>query len=178
MTCRCQNMIKALGAILIICGTGAWGVAGVVKLRRRCRILAELTGAVVALRSEITTRLTPVPELISRLACETAAPAGTFFKNVEERLGNIGVLTLYDIWEKALCATPELSLQRDEQDALREVPRALGRYDIDEQRLALTRTERQLEQFLQRARDTQTRDSKIKGTIGVAAGIFIVLLLI
>ncbi|NLB29250.1 MAG: hypothetical protein GX823_03355, partial [Clostridiales bacterium] len=165
-------------AILVICGTSAWGISGVMRLKKRCRILAALTGAVGAIRSEITTRLTPVPELISRMALETAEPVKSFFKNVESRLGDIGVLTLYDIWDEALRGTPELSLLGDELDALKEVPRALGRYDLEEQRLALGRTERQLEQFLQRAREISGRDSKIKGFIGIAAGIFIVLILI
>lgn len=171
-------MIKAFGAILVICGTGAWGISGVFRLKRRCRILAELTGAIGAIRSEITTRLTPVPELISRMARESAEPVGSFFKNVEARLGDIGVSTLYDIWDDALKNTPELSLLQDELAAIRDVPRALGRYDLEEQRLSLSRTERQFEQFLQRAEYLRGRDSKIKGFIGIAAGIFIVLILI
>lgn len=171
-------MLKILGAIFVIGGTAAWGAANVIKLRRRCRILRELTGAVGAIRSEITTRLTPVPELITRMTHETDEPVSLFFKNVEERLPDLGVLTLYDIWEEALINTPELSLFEDELDALKEVPRALGRYDLEEQRLALSRTERRLEQFLQRAQETRERDSRTKGFIGVAVGIFIVLLLI
>jgi len=171
-------MIKALGAILIICGTSAWGISGVIKLRHRCSILAQLTGAAATIRSEITTRLTPVPDLITRLTRETTAPCSLFFKNVEARLGDIGVRTLYDIWNGALDNTPELSLSSDERNALREIPRALGRYDLEEQRLALSHTERQLDSFLQRAREAQVRDSKIKGAVGVCAGIFIVLLLI
>ena len=171
-------VIKVLGAILIICGTGGWGVLGVLRLRRRCRILSELTGMIGAVRSEITTRLTPVPELISRLAGESPEPVSLFLKHVEERLVDIGVLTLYSIWEEALINTPELSLLQDELDALKEVPRALGRYDLEEQRLSLSRTERQFEQFLQRAENIRERDSKIKGFIGLAAGVFIVLILI
>ena len=171
-------MIKAFGVILVICGTSAWGVFGVLRLWRRCRILAELTGAVGAIRSEITTRLTPVPELISRLASETGEPVRSFFTSIVTRLGDIGEYTLYEIWYDALTNTPELLLLGDERDALREVPRALGRYDLEEQRLALSHTEQQLEQFRQRACDARVRDSKIKGTIGVAAGLFIVLLLI
>ena len=162
----------------MICGTSAWGISGVLKLRRRCRIIAELTVAVGAIRGEITTRLTPVPELISRIARESAGPSRSFFKSIEVRLSDIGEFTLYDIWCGALENTPELLLLQDERDALREVPRALGRYDIEEQRLALSRAERQFEQFLQRARATQIRDSKIKCTVGIAAGLFIVLLLI
>ena len=171
-------MVKALGAILIICGTSAWGISGVFRLKRRCRILAEMTGAIGAIRSEITTRLTPVPELITRIARETEEPVRSFFRSVEGRLEDIGALTLYDIWDDALTNTPELLLLRDEVEALRAVARALGRYDLEEQRLALSRAERQLEQFLQGARDIRARDSKIKRIVGVAAGIFIVLLLI
>lgn len=173
-----MNMVKLLGALLVICGGCAWGVLEVMRLKRRCRILNELTSAVGAMRSEITTRLTPVPELISRMTRESAEPVRTFFVNVEKRLGSIGEATLYDLWGEALSETPELSLLQDELDALSDVPRALGRYELEEQRLALNRTERQLEQFSERAKQVYERDSKIKGFIGVAAGILIALLLI
>ena len=171
-------MLKAIGAVLVICGTSAWGISGVIKLRRRCGILAELIGAIGTIRGEITTRLTPVPELISHLARETGGAVGLFFKNVEAKLGALGEQTLYDIWSTALENTPELLLQGDELNALREVPRALGRYELEEQRLALLRVETLFEQFRLRAAEKRTSDAKVKGVAGFCAGVFIVLLLI
>jgi stage III sporulation protein AB len=163
---------------LLILGTSAWGLLGVTRLRRRCRILAELARALGALRAELVTRLEPVPQLISLLSSRTREPVASLFRNVEARLPQLGETSFYDIWGQAVTATPELLLEPEEQRELREVPRALGRYDVEEQRVALERAERRFEEFSRRADEKRDADSKTRACIGVAAGVFLALILI
>jgi stage III sporulation protein AB len=150
----------------------------VFTLRRRSRILAELLRAVAAMRAELVTRLTPVPELISRVAAQSAEPVAGFFRAVEARLPSLGELSLFELWQSALGASPELMLTPQEYAAFCEIPRALGRYDIAEQRAALMTAERELERFARLAEDKRLSDSKTRAFTGVAAGIFVVLMLI
>jgi stage III sporulation protein AB len=130
------------------------------------------------MRSEIVTRLTPVPELMERMALQTAVPVSSFFRNIHARLGELGSVALYDIWAQTIDAAPELLLSQEERAALRELARSLGRYDAAEQRAALERAERSFEEFARRADERRGADSKTFAALGAAAGVFIVLILI
>ena len=170
-------MIRLIGAALVIAGTTAYGIAGVVALQRRSRTLAELLRTVAAMRSELVTRLTPVPTLISHLAEQSAEPVAAFLREVGARLGSLGEVTLTQIWSDALAAVP-LGLNDAERTAFCEVPHALGRYDLAEQRVALLSVERQLERFATEAEERRRSDSKTRAFLGFAAGFFVVLILI
>jgi stage III sporulation protein AB len=170
--------LKLIGAVLLIGGTSVWGASGVARLRRRSRILAGIVRALAAMRSELVTRLTPVPELIKRMEEQSEGPVRAFFHNVGIRLGELGDAALYELWGRAADATPELLLTPEESAALRDTPRALGRYNISEQSDALLRAERSFAEFARRADEKRDSDSKTRAALGAAAGIFAVLLLI
>ncbi|MDR2420593.1 MAG: stage III sporulation protein AB [Oscillospiraceae bacterium] len=171
-------MIKLLGAALLIGGTSACGISGAMRLRRRARVLAELVRALAAMRGELVTRLAPVPELIERAERQSAGPVGAFFRNVRLRLGELGDTALYELWSGAVGATPELMLTEEEAAVLREAPRALGRYDLAEQRDALLRAERRFEEFVRRADAKRDAEFKTRALLGAAAGVFVALLLL
>ena len=171
-------IIQILGALLTIGGTSAWGLLGVLKLRRRSRDLAELCRTVAALRSELVTRLAPVPELIAHLAAQADEPIAAFLREVELHLPSLGEHSLFEIWQTALTAAPQLKLTPPERAAFMEIPRALGRYELAEQRNALQAVQRTLERFANDAEQRRRADSKTRGFIGIAAGVFVVLILL
>jgi stage III sporulation protein AB len=109
---------------------------------------------------------------------QTAEPVRAFFRNVRRSLGGLGDMALYELWGRAVEETPELLLTEEEVSALRETPRALGRYDIAEQRDALLRAERRFEAFARRAAEKRDADSKTRAFIGAAVGVFAALLLL
>jgi stage III sporulation protein AB len=148
------------------------------RLRRRARALAGLARALAAMRSELVTRLAPVPELIERAERQSEEPVSAFFRNVRLRLGELGDTALYELWSDALRGTPELLLTGEESAALREAPRALGRYDLAEQRDALLRAEGQFEEFSRRAGAKRDAEFKTRALLGAAVGVFAALLLL
>lgn len=170
-------MIKLCGAVLLVAGTSAWGAMGVMRLRRRCRILADLVRSMAALRGELTTRLAPMPEVLERMEREFSAPVAEFFGAVRLRLDELGAATLFELWSDA-SERAELCLTAEERSVLRDAGRTLGRYDIDEQRAALERAERELTQLCRRAEQRCDRDSRTRAFVGVAVGLFATLLLI
>ena len=171
-------MIKIIGAVLLIAGTAAWGLSGVVRLRARAKNLAELVYAVGAMRSEICDRLTPTPEVFEMLTAEAQYPANLLFRNAAERMRAIGSKPFSAIWRGAVENTPELLLNAGEADVLCELGLFLGRYNVEEQRGAFSRAERRLEELTRRAESLRDTNSRMHAFLGLAAGIFAVVILI
>ena len=55
---------------------------------------------------------------------------------------------------------------------------SLGRYDIGEQRSAIAYAERRMDEFLHKAEADREKNSKVHAFLGVAAGVFAVVILL
>jgi stage III sporulation protein AB len=171
-------MIRLIGAVLITAGTAAWGVMGVLRLRNRVKSLGAIISALAAMKCEICDRLTPMPELLGQMAGEATYPASLLFKNASEKISSLGSRSFSSIWRQAVLNTPELLLTPPEELVLTELGMCLGRYDIGEQRSAIAYAERRMDEFLHKAEADRDKNSKVHAFLGVAAGIFAVVILL
>ncbi len=171
-------MIRFIGGILIIAGTGFYGVAGVMRLRKHVRSLEGLYAALEIMKSEICQRLAPMADVLDMLACDKQNLAHGLFARCLEKMGELGEKTFSDIWRQSVTESAELLLTPDEQLVLAELGPALGKYSGGEQLAAFSYTLRRLERFIQRAEEERDRESKLRAFLGVAAGIFAVIILI
>ena len=170
--------IKILGAACVILGSCAWGALGVIKLRRRASGLAAVTRSLGALRAELCTRLTPMPEITRRLAQDSDEPVKSFWRNLAAKMPELGDARFSDLWEQTAASTRELPFLPDEAAVFIEAGRVIGRYDIEEQRAALIFAEERFREFTERAEQRRDKDSKTRAALGVSAGIFITLVLL
>ena len=171
-------MIRLIGALLITAGTAAWGILGVIRLRSRVRNLGALLSALDVLKSEICDRLTPMPQLLRQLTAEATYPASVLFQNASDKMGALGSRPFSVIWRQAVQDTPELQLKPQEELVLTELGMSLGRYDVGEQRSAIAYAARRLDECLRRAEADRDKNSKVHAFLGVAAGIFVVVILL
>jgi len=171
-------MIRLIGAVLITAGAAAWGLLGVFRLRSRVRSLNALVSALGVMKSEICERLTPMPELLKLLGNEATPPASLLFKNAAEKIPSLGSKPFSTLWNQAVHETPELLLAPPEELALKELGLSLGRYDIGEQRSALQYAERRLGDYARKAETEREKNSKVHAFLGVAAGLFAVVILL
>jgi stage III sporulation protein AB len=171
-------MIRILGAVMMIFGASAWGILGVVRLRERVRSLSAITAALGIVRCEICERLTPVPELFVMMGKEAQYPASALFRRAERKMSELGIATFPQIWRLAVSETPELLLRPREATALSDLGLTLGRYNADEQRREIDYMKRRFEGFLRDAETERQRDSKMHALLGIAAGVFCVMILL
>ena len=68
-------MIRWIGALLLMAGAAGLGLGAAAQLRTRVASLRSLVGALGQLERELTFRLTPMPELMERLARQSQGPA-------------------------------------------------------------------------------------------------------
>ena len=171
-------MIRIIGAVMMIFGASAWGILGVVRLRERVRSLEAVAAALGAVRCEICERLTPVPELFLMLGKEAQYPASNLFRRAERKMSELGLATFPEIWRLAVAETPELLLKPREATALSDLGLTLGRYNANEQRREIDYIKRRFEAFLKEAETERVRDSKMHALLGIAAGVFCVMILL
>ena len=171
-------MIRLLGALLMLAGSASWGFSGVLRLNRRARALAALTEAVGIIKSEVCDRLSPVPELLETLINRADRPADDFFRRVYKKLPKLGKSTFPEIWRQAAEESTALCLKETEKTALFALGNALGRYGAAEQGRELDYLARRFEGFLRDAEAEKKRDSGMHAALGLAAGVFCVIILL
>lgn len=171
-------MIRFLGAILITAGAAAWGIMGVIRLRNRVKSLRTIISALGMMKSEICDRLTPMPELLRQIGNEASFPASLLYKNASEKMAALGNKPFSSIWRQAVLNTPELLLTQPEELVLTELGLCLGRYDVGEQRSAIQYAIRRMDEYLHNAESERDKNSKVRAFLGVAAGLFAVVILL
>ena len=170
-------MLRMAGAMLLTCGAAALGFSAAGALHRRVSSLRAMLGALELMDRELSFRLTPIPELLDRLAGQAAAPAGPFFAACRDGLGALGEQSLARIWRGALAQRP-MDLSREDLSALEELGEILGRYDGPGQRQALGEIRSRLAHQLEGAEEESRRMGRVYGALGLTAGSMLAILLL
>lgn len=171
-------MIKLIGSILIILGTVLCGLKSILKMRRRVKSLRSVCTSLGIMESEITDRLTPMPELLEILSDEALYPASELYSTVKGKLDHLGNNSFSELWSDALDDAAALMLNAHEKQILCELGMSLGRYNAYEQKKAIEYTLRRLETQAKKAERDSEKDSRVQAVLGLAAGIFTVIIFI
>lgn len=172
-------MLKALGALLIIGACTTLGLAAHAKLRRQIASLSAILNAITFLRAEIEGPRTPLPELIDTLAHSKNPDTRLLFREMRRRMEQMPGMSLGYHWSSTVRdLADDLCLSDEATAILRDASSFLGRYDAGQQLQCLNYTAERLEGYRQRACQEYQKHGNIYRTCGIAAGIFLVLMLI
>jgi stage III sporulation protein AB len=169
--------VKLIGAMCVIASCAAVGLSSVFKLRRHAKTLAVVRRSLGTIRAELTTRLTPLPELFARLATDADEPFRTFAATLTRSMNRLGEVRFSELWVEAVDAS-NLGLLPDELAVLRDLGRVLGRYELDEQRAYLQYAEERISEFTLRAEHRRDADSKPRAAVAVACGVILTLIML
>lgn len=170
-------MTRLLGAVLVIAGCGALGLAGIARLDGRVRDLGELAAGLDALQRELGWRLAPLPQALETAARASHGPAAHFFAQCVQRMGAENGQAFQQVWRDSLNTAP-LRIVEGDRVLLERLGPVLGRYDGDSQRLALEDAAAGLRSLQGEAADDRGRLGRVYGVLGVTAGLFLAILLI
>lgn len=160
--------IKWIGAILIIAACGGFGFALAAAHRREERTLRELLGILDFMESELTYRLTALPDLFKAVSDQCTGDLKRVFCNFTKELNGQILPEVSSCMSAAVKAVP--SIPSLTAAALENLGRNLGRFELEGQLKGLTsvkqRCRRDLER-LERGRDQRLRSYQ---TLGLCAG--------
>lgn len=166
--------MRLLGAILLSLAFAALGLTEAQRLRRRARLTSDFASGMELLRSEIGSRLAPMPEVAERLALY--GPEGTrgFYTALCAGLENLGGAQFHELWERALELT---DLPGPARRALSELGMSLGRYGAAEQASAITACELELRREAHRACEEARVMGRLRAGLAAGAGLILAIVL-
>ncbi|MFC7394244.1 stage III sporulation protein SpoIIIAB [Scopulibacillus cellulosilyticus] len=171
-------MIKIIGAVIIITSTTGIGMLVSRRFSERPRQLRQLRSALQSLEAEIMYGLTPVREAASHLSTQLPKPLSLFFKQLEAKLSEEAV-TLQSAWEETLESFWEqTALQKSEKEIMYQFGATLGKHDSENERKQIRLALAHLEREENEARQAQGKYEKMSKSLGLLAGLLIVLLLL
>ena len=170
-------MIRLIGAVLLAGGSSALGFGAVRHLEGRVRDLRELVAGLEVMERELGWRMASLPELLERAALGCGERAARFFHLCAQGASHLNGRTLRQVWLQAEEASG-LVLEPVDRLLLEQLGAVLGRYDAVSQRQALTAAVGRLEEQRLQAQRERQRLGRVYGTLGVAAGALLVILLI
>ncbi|MCI8418660.1 MAG: hypothetical protein HFI33_14395 [Lachnospiraceae bacterium] len=172
-------MLKIVGSILILCCSAGLGMAGSQDLKKHCMELRILKQAVYMLRGEIKYSKAPLPEAFGALAARVASPFGEFFLNLERELGLQDGRSLSQLWREGVKQELRTTcLSREEKERLQQLGEGLGYLDLEMQLSTIQLYLEQLDGDIARAQEEIRTKQKLYRSLGVAGGIFLVILLV
>ena len=138
-------MLKLIGSVMVFGSCAALGLSARQNLRRRVAAADAMLLALGLIRSEISGRRTPMPEIVGLLAENEQPIIRKVFRTLQRRLREQNGLSLGYLWRSTLrdCRA-QVGLGTQECDILCDAANYLGRYDADEQLTGLTQVERRL----------------------------------
>ncbi|MEI4829218.1 stage III sporulation protein SpoIIIAB [Bacillus sp. FJAT-53711] len=171
-------MIKFLGAALILAVSTFFGFSYAKKYSERPRQLRLLKAALQSLEAEIMYGHTPLSEAAARLEKQMPKPLNWLFHSFHERLER-GEQTVREAWMDSLQENWKLTaLKQTEYEILQQFGETLGQHDRESQqkhiRLCITHLEREEGE----AKEMQIQYEKMMKSLGVLAGLLIVILLL
>lgn len=169
-------MYRLLGAVLVLGAMGWLGWSEGAALRKRTALLRELVGALERMERELTFRLTPLPDLLSNLARETAKPLSDFFAACARHARSPECL-FGAAWEREAAGLYPWLDERT-MEVLRRLGRGLGRCDAEGEGRLLKAAATDLRDRLAVLEGESRRLERLYRTLGLTGGAFLILVLI
>lgn len=170
-------MLKLIGAVLLLSGSVGLGVSSVRNLERRVKTLRSMSTALELMKCELDFRAPPMRELFGAAAKGTSEPASSFFYTCAEKTKQMEGRPLAELWRQ--CMEERLTALTDaEAECLMSVGTVLGRYDVQSQQCVLTQTREQVNGYLNEAVQDRQRKGRMYGALSMAAGIFLVIVML
>ncbi|BAB06515.1 stage III sporulation protein SpoIIIAB [Halalkalibacterium halodurans] len=170
--------MKLLGAIFILMATTWAGFELARRLHERPRQLRQLKVALQSLEAEMVYGLTPLAEATGHIAAQMPKPVSYLFEHFSYRLKEKEE-TVYDAWEAAINETWKYTaLLASEREVILQFGATLGQHDREQQQKQVRLTLAHLEREEGEARDKQYRYERMMKSLGVLAGLLIILMML
>lgn len=169
-------MVKALGAMLVIGGGLWWGLSRSRELSRRRAAIEAWAEALALLEGELAFSLPAMPELLEGLSRRSRSPAREALSAIRANMDRLGEKSFSQLWREALEAHGE-ALAPEDLEQLCRLGGLLSRRGWEDQREAAEAVRISLLAQAEQLREELRREGKSYGTLGLALGAFLTILL-
>ena len=172
-------MLKLAGAFLILLSATGIGASYSADLKKHCRELRILKQMLYMLRGEIKYTKTPLPEAFEHIAGRLPEPFASFLERTAEEMTHLDGQTFVELWQRQIRSRlGGTHLKKEEKEQLESLGEILGYLDLEMQLASIELYLEQLEIEIQKAQESLATKQKLYQSLGVAGGIFLVILLV
>ena len=169
--------MKPIGLLLVACSFLGLSAVRLLSIRREIACLRGLLFGLRLIRSEISLRASPLPDLMKLAAVGTDGAAKQFFERVEAGLSRLNERCFADLWRDA-CRREPAVLSSELRNVFFELGLVLGRAELGEQLAACDRAISKLQNGLDERTRRYPEQRRLSLGLGAAGACFICLLLI
>lgn len=167
--------IKAIGAVLIVCCCGGYGMLLASAHRKEVSQLHQLARVLDIMQSELAYRLTPVPQLCQIAARDLPAVLATVFETVADELEGKDCPEVADAFDIALREQKELTPAV--RMILKNLGHTLGRFDLQGQLQGFSQCAQECTHKLKELETNQQQRLRSYQTLGFCAGAALAIIL-
>lgn len=164
---------------MILVSATAMGASYSADLKKHCMELRLLKQMLYMLRGEIKYTKTPLWEAFAHIAGRMPEPFSGFLQETSAEMANLDGRTFPELWQeqvkKQLTGT---HLKKEEQEQLAALGEVLGYLDLEMQLSSIELYLEQLELSICNAQESMAARQKLYQSLGVAGGLFLIILLI
>lgn len=172
-------MIKVAGSCLILFSSTAIGFWCSGRLRDRLEELEYIRKLLLMLRGEIRYSHATLSEAFQAIGKRMKPPYGAFLLRTAEAMDSMEGQTLSQLWETGIREElTDSALKKEDKERLIWLGSQLGYLDTQMQLSTIELYLEQIQEELQSAAESVKRNGRLYQTLGVMAGIFLVILMI
>lgn len=174
-----MNIMKIIGCILVIASSTGMGLFFSNEMRCRIEDLKELRKLIGLLRGDIRYANTPLPEAISSITRRHSGNFDIFFNSISAKLHELSGHTFSEIWKEAVQKElADTSLTKKDKSHMIQFGDNLGYLDKDMQMNTLDLFIVQLEEEIKDLSKTVKEKAYLCNTLGIMAGVFIIIIMV
>lgn len=172
-------MLKGIGALLIMASAAGIGTSFGRDLKGRCMELRMLKQMIYMLRGEIKYTKTPLTEAFASIAVRMKEPFGSFLEQTAIQMESQEEENFGELWKSQIKRwLSKTCLKREDREQLGNLGEVLGYLDLEMQLSSIDLYLEQLELGIREAQEAALTKQKLYQSLGVAGGIFLVILLV
>lgn len=171
-------MIRLTGAALVIFSASLAGFGLARSVRTVCAQLEGLIWALDFMKSEMSARLTPLPQLFSMLGACREKSVAAFFTEAGRALSAPPGCTVPVSFKRGAQNASALCVPGECMQSLYALSMSLGRFELESQLAAIERAKAEMTAALLRLQAEKRARCRSYETIGVCAGLALAVILV
>ena len=171
-------MIRIVGAALVTLAASLVGFGFARGVRRQCAQLEGLLWALDYMQSEMSARLTPLPQIFSLLSACPQRDVAMFFAAAGQALSVPPGCTVPVSFKRGFHAAPALCVGQDCIQSLYALAMGLGRFELEAQLAAIERAKACITSVLLQLQAQKRARCRSYETLGICAGLALAVILL
>lgn len=172
-------MLRLAGAALLLAGTAGFSRCLCKERKKRLFYIKEIQHMFRLFQTEISYLGVPMPEVLMRISGKLAPPFGEGLRRIAGAMEPERGESFGEVWNREMeQCFPAAALNREIRELVQRFPECVGLFEREGQAKAFERYIRELDRWILQMEEEEKSQNKVIMSLGIAAGIFLIVILL